>query len=502
MFASLFKHQENLSPLKVSNDPSKIARSVSFASTNSQETASSSSDRSSLLIYAIKGCLENNIDSPIRTIKPAYLTEFHLFQRCQNKPPQPSQESEEIQDGVTVSITKRKLIENVTYEGHQDQILSNILLSTYKWYFTEVEMFSMLLERFKLPLPFCLSPSEKRAFIENRLSKVQVRVLNFLRQWIDRYSFMIDHHSEEREILLEFVLLMTSHPDLSNEAKTLLIEIFPSLQNDEVDLSPFETQRKEGLKVTSLSDIFVELPSILDHAHFIAKQLCILDTENIHRVTVNEIYKKAWTTSEKKLKAPNLTLIAENSTKLSRFASFLVLMNKKNSLQVMTFEYLLSLCDKLIRLGNYNSAYAIYLGLTSPAIHRLQNLIEQNLGKEYKEIFSHLKRFFSTNNNSELFRKRQTEALSQSIPYLGMYLGDICFLEELPNFLDQEKTKINMKKFHTLSNKLSHILAQRQPHGFHKVEKICTFLKGLPFISEEKIYDLSNKIQNKTILIN
>jgi len=497
MFRGLFKHQESMSHFaKGADDSSKVTRSVSVSSSNSHETASSLNDRSSLLINAIRGCLENNIDSPTKTLKTCYLTEFQPFQRCQNKPRQPSNESEEIQDGVTVSITKRKLIERVTYEGHQDQILSNTLLYTYKWYFTEVEMFTMLLERFKMPLPPCLSKSERLAYIEQRVSKVQVRVLSFLKEWIEQYSFMIDHHSEEKEMLLEFFFLMASHPDISSEAQSLLAQVFSLIKNDEVDLAPFETQRKEGLKVTCLSDIFIELPCILDHAHFLAKQLCILDAENIRKVTVNEVYKKAWTTCDKKIKAPNLTLIAENSTKLSRFASFLVLMNKKSSLRVMTFEYLVGLCDKLIRLGNYNSAYAIYLGLTSPAINRLQ--IEQNAGKEYKEIFAHLKRFFSTTNNSELFRKRQGEALQNSIPYLGMYLGDICFLEELPNFLNQEKTKINMKKFHALSKKFMHIFCQREPSGFHKVEKIHTFLKGLPFISEEKIYDLSQKIQNKT----
>lgn len=498
MSSAQFKHQQNLSPAKQNIDLSKVTRSQSQASTISNETADSLYDRSSLLIYAIDSCLNNTVDDQIKTIKPSYFHNFLPFKRYNNTQPPSSNESEEIKDGVTVSITKRKLIERVTCEGLQDQILSNILLHTYKWYFTEVEMFTMFLERFKMSLPFCLSASERRGYIENRLSCVQLKVLNFLKQWIQHYSYILENSSEDKEIILEFVFLMASHLDVSSESRLLLSEIFSLIKNQEIDFPPFQTERKRGPRVTSLCEFFIELPHILDHAHFIAKQLCILDAENISQVTTHEVFKKAWTSSDKKLKAPNLTLIAESSTRLSRFVSYLILMNKKNSLRIMTFEYLLGLCDKLIRLRNYNSAYAIYLGVTSPAVHRLSNLIEKNIGREYKEIFCHLHKFFSTTNKSELFRKRQNEAPGPSVPHVGMYLGDICFLEELPDFLDKEKRRINIKKFHALSKTLPYILNHKESYGFQKVENIYNFLKDLPSISEEKIYELSFKIQNKT----
>jgi len=496
MSSAQFKRHQNLSPAKPDIDLSKVARSQSVASTISNETADSLHDRSSLLIYAIKGCLNNSIDNQIKTLKPSYFHNFHPFKRYNKAQPQSSNECEEIKDGVTVSITKRKLVERVACEGFQDQILSNILLHTYKWYFSEVEMFAMFLERFKMPLPFGLSASERLGYIENRLSKVQVKVLNFLKQWVQHYSYILENSSEDKEIILEFVFLMASHPDVSNESRVLLSEIFSLIENQEIYFPPFQTERKRGFRVTSFGEVFIELPHILDNARFLAQQLCILDAENINQVTTHEIFKKAWTSSDKKLKAPSLTLIAETSTRLSRFVSFLILMNKKNALRIMNFEYFLGLCDKLIRLRNYNSAYAIYLGLTSPAVHRLHNLVEKNLGREYKEIFSHLQRFFSTTNKSELFRKRQNEAPGPSVPYVGMYLGDICFLEELPDFLDKEKSIINIKKFHALSKTLPFILNHKESYGFQKVENIYNFLKDLPSISEEKIYELSYKIQN------
>mmetsp|Transcript_11611 Transcript_11611/g.10119 ORF Transcript_11611/g.10119 Transcript_11611/m.10119 type:complete len:104 (-) Transcript_11611:15-326(-) len=102
---------------------------------------------------------------------------------------------------------------------------------------------------------------------------------------------------------------------------------------------------------------------IMNYSHLLAKQLCIFDIENFKNMKVTEFFSRAWTTEKKHELAPTLTYIAEMSTKLSRMTSYLILMNKKNILRVTLYQYLIDLCDQLIRLRNFNSAFAIYLGL-------------------------------------------------------------------------------------------------------------------------------------------
>ena len=97
----------------------------------------------------------------------------------------------------------------------------------------------------------------------------------------------------------------------------------------------------------------------------------------------------------------------------------------------------------------------------------------------------------------ELLRKRQEEAILPAVPYMGIYLGDIFFLEELSDYTDPDKTILNLTKYEMLAKKLSKVQSFKESYGFHKVNTIYNFIRNLPAISEEKIYDLSFQIQDK-----
>ena len=70
------------------------------------------------------------------------------------------------------SINKRGLIEKLTHDYEQNSEIAIAVLYTYQWYFTERELFTMLLERFKTPIPLNLSPIERQLLLDNVISKV------------------------------------------------------------------------------------------------------------------------------------------------------------------------------------------------------------------------------------------------------------------------------------------------------------------------------------------
>jgi len=72
-----------------------------------------------------------------------------------------------------------------------------------------------------------------------------------------------------------------------------------------------------------------------------------------------------------------------------------------------------------------------------------------------------------------------------AIPYLGPYLQELFFIEEQPSYLDKEKTRLHFNKFRMMSQKLNKILSYTESYGFHKVDPVLHFLRGMPFISED-----------------
>lgn len=471
------------------------------ASSDSNSTASSPctdqpQQRIDELIQAIKAQLDNQLHDKTDVII-AHFLEFSTNCEVLNLGT-PSENSDDTSRKQGNTLLKKKLIEKLTDESHESIDLARIMVYTYRWYFNEIEMFHLLLERFMISIPLCQSQSEKNVFLNNVTSKIQIKVLIYIKDWYKIHFASVEKNPAIKEAFLEMLYLISTYPHTGKWINLPIQQILSRMENISVNHEPQPKLPRNILRITYFPEIFVPLKDILDYAHHIAKHLCIFDLDNIKRVHISEFYNKAWTKPDKHIHAPNLAYIAEMSTKLSRYVSYLILMNKKESFRIMMFEYLLGLCDKLVRLRNYNSSFSVFLGLTCHAVQRLKDGIEPKLGKDYKEMLSHLRRFFSSTNNMELLRKRQEEAMLPAVPYMGIYLGDVFFLEELSDYTDPEKTIFNLKKYEMFAKKLSKVQSFKEPYGFHKVDSIYNFIRDLPAISEEKIYDLSFQIQDKS----
>ncbi len=447
--------------------------------------------RTDLLKQGIKDALKQKPNNK-QGIEVEYFEGFKAYERWQSRVEKNNEFEKAGRTGI-MSISKRKLIEKLTHDYQQDSVISRVVLYTYKWYFDEKELFTLLLERFKTPVPLNLSPVERKSFLDSVISKIQIKILIFLKDWFKLYSFQFYTDSKLEEMFFELLYLMFTHPDTGKWIHLPINQLLSDLENLN---QRREENVKSVLKIASLPEIFVPLPMILSYSHLLAKQLCMVDIENFKKIKVNEFYKKAWNKNSRYVDSPNLTHIAETSTKLSRLTSYLILMNKKSTIRVILFQYLIDLCEQLVRLRNYNSAFAIYLGLSGHAVQRLYpTLIEPTLEKEAKEIYqTKLKQLFSSSNNMEMLRAKQNETMIPAVPYLGVYLSEILFMEEMKDYIDEEKKMLNLTKFSLLSEKIFRVLQFKESYGFHKVDNIMNFLKGIPMISEDQIYQLSYSI--------
>lgn len=386
-------------------------------------------------------------------------------------------------------MSHEKLIEELTNENYQNGDVHKIVLYTYKWFLSEKILFGLLLNRFEIYIPLLLSPTERTLFLETIVSKIQIKILFFLRDWAKLYLEYIYNEKDVQELFFELLFRFISFKDTGSWIKAPLLQILQECEKLDEGRDFLLSDHK--IKIKSLPEIFIPLHRILKYNHLLAKQLCIFDNDNLKRIKVSEFINRNWITDHKHKYSPNLTYIAEMSTKLSRLVSYFILMNKKNMIRVMLYQCLIDLCDQLIRLRNFNSAFAIYLGLQTPAVKRLNELIEPNLGKEYKQTMETLQNIFSTKNHMENLRIKQNESVTPSVPYLGQFLSDIFFLEEGTS---NEEKMIAFPKYKSISVKIHKILSFKEAYSFHRVNEIIQYLKSIPYISEDQIYELSYKV--------
>lgn len=160
-------------------------------------------------------------------------------------------------------------------------------------------------------------------------------------------------------------------------------------------------------------------------------------------------------------------------------------------------------------------------GVTSTAIYRLKKtwaLVDKNT----MSIFEELNTLLSRDNNFANFRKALHKIQPPALPYLGVYLTDMTFVDQgNPDlltgtqvrsfclfifffaaqalnflFLPSSSKLVNFHKRRLLSFVIREIQQYQQlPYSYPKVDLIADYLKTLKFKTEEECYAQSLKIE-------
>ena len=134
-------------------------------------------------------------------------------------------------------------------------------------------------------------------------------------------------------------------------------------------------------------------------------------------------------------------------------------------------------------------------GITSTAIYRLKKtwaIVDKNS----MSIFEELNTLLSRDNNFANFRKALHKIQPPALPYLGVYLTDMTFVDQgNPDQLTGTQL-INFHKRRLLSFVIREIQQYQQlPYTYPKVDQVCDYLRTLTFKSEEECYAQSLKIE-------
>jgi len=179
---------------------------------------------------------------------------------------------------------------------------------------------------------------------------------------------------------------------------------------------------------------------------------------------------------------------------ISRFNSIsfwvakMILTEEKLKQRVKIVIKVIKIAHTLFRLGSFNSLLAVLSGLNHSAVYRLKFTMEEipsSLGDHVQKC----NELFSSDKGYKNYRAHIHKINPPLIPYLGVYLTDLTFMEE-GNSDTMGNNLINFKKREMIFSVIMEIQQyQHQAYIFDAQSRLIQYLADLPVIENTKAID-------------
>lgn len=227
---------------------------------------------------------------------------------------------------------------------------------------------------------------------------------------------------------------------------------------------------------------------ILDfHPIEVARQITIQNSALIRNIRSNEWMQQGWT----KGKGPNIVACIDNFNLLSGWSATCICLGHTIEVRSAILKFLIVTGLQCAMLNNFHATLAIVSGLNSAPVTRLLQTWD-SLDNNTMKRFDQLKELVSQDKNYKQMRHLlDSEGSEASIPYIGIYLKDLIFVED-GNPDKTEDGMINFEKHEMLSK---HILKMwdfaKNRYKLVPVEPLQNYFRNLKVVCEDDLYEES-----------
>ncbi|RCH89238.1 hypothetical protein CU097_008696 [Rhizopus azygosporus] len=399
-------------------------------------------------------------------------------------------------EGNVKGGTLPALVERLTMHDYFDMNFINTFLLTYRSFCTSVQLLDLLEARYNLKCPEGLTEEEEKIWEEKKLKLVRLRVFNVLKNWLELY------YNEDDSILLDRLMEFTQ------------THIKNTLKFSNGQLESLIQKRKEGVAVDNvgLKKMILTLPAppepivpknlkrvkLLDiDALEIARQLTIMDFKLYSAIRPIECLDKAWSREDDTV-AVNIRASIEYCNQVTSWVSDVILSQHDMKKRSIVIKYWVQVAEKCRTLNNFNTCMAILSAFDNSSVGRLKRTWEA-VGARTNQILQHIRKIMGANRNFTEYRALIHSVNPPCIPFLGIYLQDLTFIEDgNSNELKKNKELINFAKRAKTAEVIREIQQyQSSLYQLKPVEEIQEFIKAnlLSTRDEEQLYNESLKIE-------
>uniref|UniRef100_A0A667H0M4 Ras protein specific guanine nucleotide releasing factor 1 n=1 Tax=Lynx canadensis TaxID=61383 RepID=A0A667H0M4_LYNCA len=229
----------------------------------------------------------------------------------------------------------------------------------------------------------------------------------------------------------------------------------------------------------------------------IAEQLTLLDHLVFKKIPYEEFFGQGWMKLEKNERTPYIMKTTKHFNDISNLIASEIIRNEDINARVSAIEKWVAVADICRCLHNYNAVLEITSSMNRSAIFRLKKTWLK-VSKQTKALIDKLQKLVSSEGRFKNLREALKNCDPPCVPYLGMYLTDLAFIEEgTPNYT--EDGLVNFSKMRMISHIIREIRQFQQTA--YKIEhqvKVTQYLLDQSFVmDEESLYESSLRMEPK-----
>uniref|UniRef100_A0A8C1MG41 Ras protein-specific guanine nucleotide-releasing factor 2a n=1 Tax=Cyprinus carpio TaxID=7962 RepID=A0A8C1MG41_CYPCA len=316
------------------------------------------------------------------------------------------------------------------------------------------------------------------------------RVLNVLRHWVSKHSQDFQMNAELLTAVIALLEEVLRDPDLLPQERKAAANILSALSQEEQDDSQLKIEDIVHMSDCPRVECFESL-SVME----LAEQITLLDHIVFWNIPYEEFLGQGWMKTDKNERTPYIMKTSQHFNDMSNLVASQIMAHADVSSRAACIEKWLAVADICRCLNNYNGVLEITSALNRSAIYRLKKTWAK-VCKQTKALMDRLQKIVSSEGRFKNLRETLKNCNPPCVPYLGMYLTDLAFIEEgTPNFT--EEGLVNFSKMRMISHIIREIRQfQQAPYRIDLQPKVTQFLLDKTLVmDEDTLYELSLKIE-------
>lgn len=230
----------------------------------------------------------------------------------------------------------------------------------------------------------------------------------------------------------------------------------------------------------------------------IAEQMTYFDQRILFSIRSEEFLGQAWMKEDKRKVAPYICLITERFNDNCRLIVSEIISSPSVTSRVERIEKWTAVADICRCLHNFNGVLQVCAAFTNSSVFRLKKTWER-IGKTTKGTIDKLQAIVNSDGRHRNLRDALHRCDPPCIPYLGIYLSDLTFIDEgTPNFTDSGL--LNFAKMRMIAHVIREVRQfQQTPYKIEPIHKAGAYLLDPSLrLSDDELYQRSLVIEPRS----
>ena len=386
--------------------------------------------------------------------------------------------------GGTLDALIGKLI---TSESEGKAYTDSFLIS-YRSFIEPPALFEKLQSRFEET--YSMPPDVDGSTVAQ--DRMRLKILAFFRTWVDKFY----HDWEEFPTILEQYREWLNTAVVGAQSKVAL-QLSEAAERKTIrgGSMRLENQFDEPAPKPIRPPLGFSRATEVDPTEM-ARQFCLIESRLFQAIKPKEYLGKGWEAKNKEVVAPHLSAFIAHFNRMSNFVAASVVEAPDDRKRGQTIEFWVRVADRVFDMNNFAGLMEIVGGLGATSVVRLKKAWK-GVSRNKQKTWDRLRELMGPQKAFASYRNCIRQAHAPLIPYLGVYMQDMVFLEDgNPDFLKEHPTHINFHKRRLLAEKIKDIQQhQLAPYNIDPVPEIIDFLALQSPDPETELYRKSLLIQ-------